>query len=115
LPVHSRLLCTGKIYFDLLEHKEKHGRDDVAIVRMEQLYPYPMQQMDTIFSKYAGTKVRWVQEEPQNMGAWQYLNSFWRDASIEVISRKVSASPATGYKKVHEDQQAAIVKEAFSQ
>ena len=107
------LLCTGKIYYDLLAHKEENGRDDVAIVRMEQLYPYPMDQMNAIFKKYGKAEVKWVQEEPQNMGAWQYLNSFWRRADIEVISRKVSASPATGFKKVHEGHQAEIVEKSF--
>ncbi len=112
--VKTLLLCTGKVYFDLLERKETEQRNDVAIVRMEQLYPYPMQQMNAIFEKYSKAKIKWIQEEPQNMGAWQYLNSFWRDSNIDVVSRKVSSSPATGYKKVHEDQQKRIVDIAFS-
>jgi len=112
--VKTLLFCTGKIYYDLLERQEADKRKDVAVVRMEQLYPYPMEQMDAIFKKYAKANVKWVQEEPGNMGAWQYLNSFWRDASIEVVSRKVSASPATGYKKVHEDQQKDVVDRAFA-
>ncbi|MFT6809991.1 MAG: 2-oxoglutarate dehydrogenase E1 component, partial [Saprospiraceae bacterium] len=107
------LICTGKIYYDLLSEKEKKGREDVAIVRLEQLYPYPMDQMNAIFKKYENMEVKWIQEEPQNMGAWQYLNSFWRRSDIEVISRKVSASPATGFKKVHEKDQAEIVEKAF--
>ena len=69
--------------------------------------------IDTISKKYGKAEVKWVQEEPQNMGAWQYLNSFWRRADIEVISRKVSASPATGFKKVHEGHQAEIVEKSF--
>ena len=111
--VKTLLICTGKVYFDLLKKQQEDKRKDVAIVRMEQLYPYPMDQMDKIFKKYKGAKVKWVQEEPQNMGAWQYLNSFWRDASIDVVSRNVKASPATGFKKVHEKQQAAVVDAAF--
>ncbi len=112
--VKSLLICTGKIYYDLLAKKMEGNRDDVAIVRLEQLYPYPKEQMNGIFKKYKGAKIKWVQEEPENMGAWQYLNSFWRDASIAVLSRPVKASPATGFKKVHEEQQAAIVDQAFS-
>lgn len=108
------LLCTGKIYYDLLEEKEAQQHEHVAIVRMEQLYPYPKNQMNAIFAKYAKAEVKWVQEEPQNMGAWQYLNSFWRRPDIEVISRKVSASPATGFKKVHDDLQLEIVKKSFA-
>ena len=96
-----------------MEKKEKDDRNDVAIVRLEQLYPYPMEQMNAFFKKYKGKKIRWVQEEPQNMGAWQYLISFWRNPDIEVISRRVSSSPATGYKKVHDEQQAQVVNEAF--
>jgi len=76
--------------------------------------PYPYGQMDKIFANYKGAKIRWVQEEPENMGGWQYLNSIWRDADIEVISRPLKASPATGFKKVHEKQQAAVVDQAFA-
>ena len=108
------LMCSGKVYFDLLAHREETGRDDVAIVRVEQLYPYPQKQIDQIFKKFKGSKIKWVQEEPLNMGAWQFLLSFWRNPEIEVVARRVSASPATGYKKVHDMQQAEIVKEAYS-
>jgi len=112
--VTSLLLCTGKVYYDLLQKQQEDEVKHVAIVRLEQLYPYPMEQMAALFKKYKGAKIKWVQEEPENMGAWQYLNSFWRDASIEVVSRRVSSSPATGYKKVHEDQQKELVKQAFA-
>lgn len=112
--VKTLLLCTGKVYYDLLEKKEADNREDVAIVRMEQLYPYPMDQMNAIFDKYKNANIKWVQEEPQNMGAWQYLNSFWRRPEIEVVSRKVSASPATGFKKVHEREQQRVVDQAFA-
>ena len=112
--VKTLLLCTGKIYYDLLAKKEADNREDVAIVRLEQLYPYPQDQMNNILEKYNKSKVKWIQEEPQNMGAWQYLNSFWRRSDIDIISRKVSSSPATGFKKAHDDQQALIVDQAFS-
>ncbi len=111
--VKRLLLCTGKIYFDLLEKQETENRDDVAIVRMEQLYPFPQKQLDAIVAKYKNAKITWVQEEPSNMGAWQYINSFNKGFSCDGISRKASASPATGYKKVHEKQQKEIVEKAF--
>ncbi len=108
------LICSGKVYYDLKAHKEEQKRSDVAIVRIEQLYPYPQKQMDDIFAKYGKAKIRWVQEEPLNMGAWQFLLSFWRNPAIEVIARRVSASPATGFKKVHDKQQQEIVDFAFA-
>jgi 2-oxoglutarate dehydrogenase E1 component len=112
--VKTLLLCTGKVYYDLLAKQRDDKRTDTAIIRLEQLYPYPQEQVDAIFKKYKKAKIRWVQEEPLNMGAWQYLLSFWRDPSIEFVGRKVSASPATGFKKVHDQQQQALVEEAFA-
>lgn len=112
--VKTLLLCSGKIYYDLLAKKTEDKRDDVAIVRIEQLYPYPAKQINAVFKKYGKAKIKWVQEESLNMGAWNYLISFWRNPDIEIVSRKVSASPATGFKKVHDEQQAKIVEIAFS-
>jgi 2-oxoglutarate dehydrogenase E1 component len=107
------LYCSGKVYYDLLEARQENGRDDVAIVRLEQLYPFPLQQMEKLTSKYSHAKSYWVQEEPSNMGAWQYFWSFYRNQDIELISRKSSASPATGFKKVHAEQQEELVRRAF--
>ena len=107
------LLCSGKIYYDLLEYKEANKRTDVAIVRLEQIYPYPQKQLNAIFAKYEKSKIRWVQEEPLNMGAWQYLLSFWRNPDIQEIGRRTSSSPATGFKKVHDRQQKEIIEKAF--
>ena len=112
--VKTLLLCSGKVYYDLLAKQREDKRTDTAIIRLEQLYPYPKAQVEAIFKKYKKAKIRWVQEEPLNMGAWQYLLSFWRDPSIEFVGRKVSASPATGFKKVHDQQQKALVEEAFA-
>jgi 2-oxoglutarate dehydrogenase E1 component len=109
------LWCSGKIYYDLLEKQEKENRQDIAIVRLEQLYPFPKTQCDDINKKY-GKKAtfRWVQEEPSNMGAWQYILAFYRKYDLELISRKSSASPATGYAKVHLKEQNDIVERAFA-
>ena len=106
------LLCTGKIYYDLVQQKQKDKRTDVAIVRLEQLFPYPKKQMNSLLEKYASAEKFWVQEESSNMGAWEYMlaNS---ELDLKRISRKASASPATGYKKVHDQQQKEVVKEAF--
>jgi 2-oxoglutarate dehydrogenase E1 component len=107
------LYCSGKIYYDLLEEKMASKRSDVAIIRLEQLYPFPLTQMEGLAAKYSKAKSFWVQEEPSNMGAWQYFWSFYRNQDIELIARKSSASPATGYKKVHAEQQAELIRKAF--
>jgi len=108
------LLCSGKVYFDLAERKRKENRSDVAIVRLEQLYPFPQAQLEKILEKYADAELFWVQEEPANMGAWQYLLSFiFGQFKVTPIARKTSASPATGFKKVHDQQQQTIVDAAF--
>ncbi len=108
------LCCSGKIYYDLLKKQQADNRHDVAIVRLEQLYPFPRRQVKALMSKYNAAKFYWVQEEPSNMGAWQYLLAFYRKYDLELISRKSSASPATGYKKVHDQQQLSIVERAFA-
>jgi 2-oxoglutarate dehydrogenase E1 component len=108
------LLCTGKVYYDLAEKKEADKRNDVAIVRLEQLYPLAEGQIDAIFEKYKGAELMWVQEEPLNMGAWGHILMHYSDKGLKVTSRKASASPATGFKKVHDEQQKAIIEKAFA-
>src|SRR5690606_36855901 len=71
--VKKLLLCTGKVYYELLEKQEETRRKDVAIVRIEQLYPFPKTQVNDILAEYTKAKVFWVQEEPENMGAWTFL------------------------------------------
>lgn len=107
------LLCTGKIYYDLLARKREEDRKDVAIVRIEQLYPFPLNQVEKILEQYKGAETFWVQEEPANMGAWQHILSTYQGKAFKVISRKNSASPATGFKKVHDAQQEEIISKAF--
>ena len=112
------LFCSGKVYFDLAQHKEKNQRDDVAIVRLEQLFPLPVEQINAILKRYAGAETYWVQEESRNGGAWAYVaERFLYDEAIDTkltyVGRKATASPATGYKKVHEAEQAALVERAF--
>jgi 2-oxoglutarate dehydrogenase E1 component len=113
------LLCTGKVYYDLAAAREERGRDDVAIIRVEQLYPLRKDELLDILSVYPdGTPVVWVQEEPKNMGAWTYLN---RDlpsylAGIfqwSCASRPLSSSPAAGSLSRHKREQARLIDDAF--
>jgi len=111
------LFCSGKIYYELLEKQQKDEIKNVAIVRVEQLYPTPIAQMEDIYKKYKNAEEAvWVQEEPENMGAWPYLLRKLRKTTfndIEVLSRNESSSTATGYAKQHADQQAYILAKAF--
>lgn len=112
--VKKVLMCSGKIYFDLLEKQEKENRKDVAIIRIEQLYPFPTTKVNKELAKYKEAKVYWVQEEPENMGYWSYiLREFGWKAFEGFVARKKSASPATGFLKVHNEEQAALVNKAF--
>ncbi|MEM8896482.1 MAG: 2-oxoglutarate dehydrogenase E1 component [Bacteroidota bacterium] len=109
------LLCSGKIYYDLLEYQEKNEVKDVAIVRMEQLYPLPVTQLrEMIASLPKDAEYMWVQEEPRNMGPWNYILRVVDEVNLKVVCRKPSPSPATGYYKQHADMQNSIVEEAFS-
>ena len=105
------LLCTGKVYYDLLEKQQADQRDDVAIVRLEQLAPLPKKQLDAVLEPYKKAERFWVQEEPENMGYWTYLLRV--GMNLPIISRKAAASPATGYPKIHTQEQADIVQRAF--
>ncbi|HEY7375503.1 MAG TPA: 2-oxoglutarate dehydrogenase E1 component [Polyangia bacterium] len=113
------LLCTGKVYYDLIATREERGYDDVAIVRVEQLYPLRKDDLLEVLSVYAdGTPVVWVQEEPKNMGAWAYMNRELQGLLAgsfhwSCVSRPLSASPATGSTKRHALEQARIMADAF--
>jgi 2-oxoglutarate dehydrogenase E1 component len=111
--VKKVLLCSGKVYYDLLDEQQQSDRKDVAIVRLEQLHPFPKKQLDAELAKYPKAKIYWVQEEPENMGYWNYLLRFMRRELEDVVARKPSASPATGYNKVHVKEQKEIVARAF--
>ncbi len=112
--VKKVLFCSGKIFYDLLEEKENNKNKEVAIIRMEQLHPFPEKKFDAILKKYKNAKVAWVQEEPSNMGYWAYmLRIASHKVNFELVSRKASASPATGFAKIHKKEQEDIVKKAF--
>ncbi|HEY1718514.1 MAG TPA: 2-oxoglutarate dehydrogenase E1 component, partial [Verrucomicrobiae bacterium] len=113
------LLCTGKVYYDLAAYREEHKRYDVAIIRLEQLYPLPTAQLDAALNAYAETTpVFWVQEEPANMGAWRYLHEkfgrkLFNRFPLAPVTRAESASPATGSSHAHKQQQENLVRCAF--
>lgn len=113
--VKKVLLCSGKVYYDLLDEKVNNKRSDVAIVRLEQLYPLAQDQLNAVLNKYKGAKVVWVQEEPVNMGAWEYiLRNLYKKADIDVVARDEAASPAVGYLKAHNESQKDLVQQAFA-
>lgn len=108
------LLCSGKIYFDLHAKKEADKRTDIALIRVEQLYPLPLNQLDDLYQKYHKAIWFWVQEEPLNMGAASFLQMNLKTINYGVISRHPSASIATGYSKTHKQEQQEIIDTAFN-
>ncbi len=108
------LFCSGKIYYDLADRQSKDNRTDVALVRVEQLYPLPVKQLEALQAKYNKATWFWVQEEPLNMGAASFLQMNLKSINYGVISRQPSASTATGYAKIHKQEQEEIVQTAFS-
>ncbi len=113
--IEKVLLCTGKIYYELLEYKRKNQRNDVAIVRIEQLHPFPENQVEAILDRYKKKKkLIWVQEEPVNMGYWTYiLRTYYKRRDLELVARKPAAAPATGSTKTHLREQERIILAAF--
>jgi 2-oxoglutarate dehydrogenase E1 component len=112
--VKKVLFCSGKVFYDLSERQQKDGITDTAIVRVEQLYPLPQKQLNELYDKYSKATWFWVQEEPLNMGAASFLKMNLENINFGVISRQPSASPATGFSKVHAQEQAEIIDTAFS-
>ena len=110
--VKKAIFCTGKVYFDLLDEQKKRKAKDIAVIRVEQLYPWPQKQIDAILKKYSNPKLVWTQEEPRNMGTWGYIRTLV-EMDFEVVARKVSASPATGFASIHKEEQADLVKRSF--
>jgi len=107
------LFCTGKIYYDLADYGRKNNISHVAIVRMEQVYPLPETQLLALYTKYAAASWFWVQEEPLNMGAASFLQMNLKSMNYGMIGRKASASTATGYAKMHVQEQQEIIETAF--
>ena len=113
--VKKVLWCTGKIYWELYDKQQKDQRKDVAIIRVEQLHPFPKKQIEAYLAQYKKADVVWVQEEPENMGYWSFILREFPEIGLgSVIARKASASPATGYMKIHTVEQADLIEQAFA-
>jgi len=118
--VKKVLLCSGKLYYELVKHREDAQRNDVAIVRLEQLYPFPEVALARVLEEYpAETPVVWVQDEPLNMGPWMFLKLLFGarllDTNpLQAVTRRRSASPATGSASSHRIEQQELIEEAFA-
>jgi 2-oxoglutarate dehydrogenase E1 component len=118
--VERVIVSSGKVYFDLLEYRRVHGLHNVALIRLEQLYPFPAEQLAAELARYPKVeKVVWAQEEARNQGAWKVLEEDLRSvvpngAELRDSSRDASPSTAPGYPSLHVEQQANLVKRAFA-
>jgi 2-oxoglutarate dehydrogenase E1 component len=112
--VEKVVFCSGKIYYDLLARKEQRKINDIAFIRIEQLYPFPEKEINRIINHYNNaTQWFWVQEEPENMGAWTYIKDQLKTIDIRGITRSPSASPAVGLYKLHQLEQDEIINKVF--
>jgi 2-oxoglutarate dehydrogenase E1 component len=123
--IRKVLLCSGKIWYDLSRHRTANKIDDVILVRLEQIFPFPYDALARRLTRFPNAKLCWVQEEPKNMGAWSYIKDrvktterasssgaeWMRD--ISYVGRSPAASPATGSQSVHLKEAEEIVREAF--
>jgi 2-oxoglutarate dehydrogenase E1 component len=112
------LLCSGKIYFELDKRRHTLHRENLPIIRIEQLYPFPEKTLRAALSRYVPqARLIWVQEEPENMGAWWYLNQKFTkmlgDCRLSVVARQEAASPATGSATRHREQQEQLLDRAL--
>jgi 2-oxoglutarate dehydrogenase E1 component len=108
------VFCTGKVYYDLLARQQELEANDVALVRIEQLHPFPQAQVDKVLARYPNALLHlWVQEEPENMGAWFYIRNQFQDIELVPVARLASGSPATGLTKLHVIGQNEIVTKVF--
>jgi len=112
----SRLaFCSGKIYYDLIERREKEKCTDIVFIRLEQLYPFPQKQIDLIIKKYSHVKeYLFIQEEPENMGPWRFVDKNMRALNLKYFGRDEAASPATGFAKRHAAENEEIMSNIFS-
>ena len=112
--------CSGKVYYDLVKKREEKGTDDVVLLRVEQLYPFPHKAFAAELKKYPNvTDLVWCQDEPQNQGAWFFVQHYIHENMVEgqklgYAGRAASASPAVGYSHLHQEQQKMLVEAAFS-
>jgi 2-oxoglutarate dehydrogenase E1 component len=115
--IRKVLMCSGKVYYDLAAYREQHGITDVAILRFERLYPLPFRTLPPVLEQYPNAELTWVQEEPANQGAWSFIAINLPeivDRPITGVSRPSSSSPACGTHQRHEEEQKAVVEQAFA-
>jgi 2-oxoglutarate dehydrogenase E1 component len=115
--VRRILLCSGKVYYDLAAYRAKHGRSDIAIMRFERLYPLPFRTLPPALEPYPDAELVWVQEEPANQGPWSFVALNLPeiiDRPLRSITRPASSSPAVGTHQRHEQEQRALVEQAFA-
>ncbi|WP_349617608.1 2-oxoglutarate dehydrogenase E1 component [Azotobacter salinestris] len=121
--VERLVLCSGKVYYDLLDKRRAEGREDIAIVRVEQLYPFPEEELAEVMAPYTNLKhVVWCQEEPMNQGAWycsqhhmrRVASAHKKDLFLQYAGREASAAPACGYASMHAEQQEKLLQDAFT-
>jgi 2-oxoglutarate dehydrogenase E1 component len=107
--------CSGKIYYDLIERREKEGANHIAFIRLEQLYPFPQKQIAAILAKYTNAREHlFIQEEPENMGPWRFIDTNMRGLNLKYFGRSAAASPATGFAKRHAAENEEIMQNVFS-
>ena len=120
--VRKVVLCTGKVYYELLEAREAAKINDIALIRLEQLYPFPKEELKVELQKYKNAEIVWCQEEPKNMGAWKFVDDLIEESLVEVkhktarpkyVGRIACASPATGYGSYHAKEQKNLIDEAL--
>ena len=113
------VLCSGKIYYDLIEEREKNKNDKVVFIRLEQLYPFPAKTLANLLKRYKKAKFIWCQEEPKNMGAWNTVRNYidrtldminFKDINVKYVGRKASSSTATGNANKHLAEQKEILE-----
>jgi 2-oxoglutarate dehydrogenase E1 component len=118
--VRKVVFCSGKVYYDLMEARKQSGDLSVAVVRLEQFYPFPLRGLREVIEKYASaTQYAWVQEEPHNMGGWTFVcerleSLLGAEKELKYVGRTASASPATGSYSVHQNEQRDLVSQALS-
>jgi 2-oxoglutarate dehydrogenase E1 component len=112
------IFCSGKVYHDLTAERTKLGESSTAIIRVEQLYPFPAEQFAAVAAKHPNANLLWVQDEPANQGPWPFValttNEFLEGRTLRRVSRRATASPATGSHHLHEEEQKALLMEAFT-
>ncbi len=122
--VERVILCSGKIYYDLFQYRQDNEKTNVALIRVEQLYPFPAQELEIVLSAYKNAEVVWCQEEPKNMGAWTFIHHRIEDVLMKIqahhrkatyVGRNEAASPATGSPNRHTEEQNTIIKVAISE